>query len=69
MTTSPLCIARRLAASLAAASAVLLVSACAAGGPTATDGGSAGAGPRSSVEVFGVIDAGVSHTSIRADRR
>lgn len=58
---------QRLAAVLAAGAAVLLASGCASGGGSASDG--AAAGSRSSVEVFGVIDAGVSHVTNKSDRR
>lgn len=57
---------RRLAAALAAGAAVLLTG-CASGGST-SGGTSAGTGG-SSVEVFGVIDAGVSRSTSKSDRR
>ena len=57
---------RRLAA-LAAGAAVLLLAGCASGG-AAPDGAAAGPS-RGSVEVFGVIDASVSHVTNKSDRR
>jgi hypothetical protein len=71
MSSNPLCALRRLSAAMAAATAVLLVSACAGGGATAPDGASSASGTArgGSVEVFGVIDAGVSHSTSKSDRR
>ncbi|MBS0425715.1 MAG: hypothetical protein JSR41_00335 [Proteobacteria bacterium] len=58
---------QRLAAALAAGAAVLLTTGCAGGGST-SGSTSAGTGG-SSVEVFGVIDAGVSRSTSKSDRR
>lgn len=58
---------QRLAAALAAGAAVLLTTGCASGG--ATSGGTSAGTGGSSVEVFGVIDAGVSRSSSKSDRR
>lgn len=58
---------QRLAAALAAGAAVLLTG-CASGGGSTSGGTSAGTGG-SSVEVFGVIDAGVSRSTSKSDRR
>jgi hypothetical protein len=57
---------QRLASALATGAAVLLTG-CASGGST-PNGTSTGTGG-SSVEVFGVIDAGVSHVTNKSDRR